>query len=100
MHQDVESSKTFFNKVPIRVMIQMQDFPIPVMRDVVLDRVEVWLVFLHKTFLVKQLVNGRQVDSAQVTCNNLSKLFIINRVAERIREIMHLVMSAHPSNLC
>ena len=47
VHQDVEVSKTLYNELPIRAMIQVQDFPIPVMQHVVLDREEVWLVLLH-----------------------------------------------------
>ncbi len=41
VHQDAEVFKTLFSELPIRVMTQVQDFPIPVMRHVVLVRVEV-----------------------------------------------------------
>ncbi len=47
VHQDVEVSKTLFNELPIPVMIQVQDFPIPVILHVVLVKVEVWLVLLQ-----------------------------------------------------
>ena len=73
VHQDVAASKTLFNEPPIHVMIQVQDFPIPVMRHVVLVREEVCHVLLPVTRLATRSVNGRQADSAQVE----SKLFML-----------------------